>query len=216
MSGSVSRPYSLAIQFPDLYRCARNCNASVRDYLDISPNLNLWSPIFRRNLSKAEEANLFNLFEILNGIEITSEGRDSRLWAPSRDSYFSVSSSSSISASPTPSESWWDLWKIKAPPRVLAFAWLTLRNRILTMDNLQCQNMPIVNDCPLCLVNEESFDHLLLHCNQTKALWSSILKEFNCSWVQPQPLPELFQQWVCPPTNSKGKTMWHLAFLACI
>ena len=41
----------LALQFPDLYRCARNCNAKVKDYLHNDPNSSQWWLIFRRNLN---------------------------------------------------------------------------------------------------------------------------------------------------------------------
>ena len=58
------------------------------------------------------------------------------------------------------------------------------------MDNLPHRHILLVNACLLYLAEEESVDHLLLHCKQTKAL-----EEFNCSWVMPQSLPDLFHQW---------------------
>ena len=82
----------LAIQFLDLYRCARNRKAWVRDYLDTNGSHHLWCPIFRRNLSEAEEANLFNLFEILNVLVTNKEVQDIICQAPSSSDSFSVSS----------------------------------------------------------------------------------------------------------------------------
>ena len=75
--------------------------------------------------------------------------------------------------------------------------------------------MIIVNACPLCLVDEESVNHLL-HRKLTNAHWSSTLKEFNFSWVLPQSLSELFHQCYCPISSTKGKATWRLSFLACI
>ena len=98
--------------------------------------------------------------------------------------------------------------------RVLAFVWLALQNKILTMDNLRRRKMLIVNACPLCLANEESVDHLFLHCKQTKAIWLAILKEFNCSWFIPLSFPDMFHQWACPISTSKGKIMWRLSLIA--
>ena len=189
-----------------------------RDYLDTNSNRNLLCPIFRRNLYKVEEAHFLSLLEVLNGIDIAGEGQDSWRWGPSRDGTFLVSSFfSTLSVAPTPSRSWSSLWKMKAPPRVLAFTftWLAFRNKLLTMDNLRWRNMIIVNACPLCLVDEESVNHLL-HRKLTNAHWSSTLKEFNFSWVLPQSLSELFHQWFYLISSSKGKTMWLLSFLACI
>eukprot|EP00268_Persea_americana_P012099 TRINITY_DN15081_c1_g4_i1.p1 TRINITY_DN15081_c1_g4~~TRINITY_DN15081_c1_g4_i1.p1 ORF type:complete len:107 (-),score=14.64 TRINITY_DN15081_c1_g4_i1:104-424(-) len=73
------------------------------------------------------------------------------------------------------------LWKFKAPPRILVFGWLALRNRILTMDNLRRRGMVVVNACPLCLKNEESMDQLLLRCNFAYRTWSVVLGWFGCS-----------------------------------
>ena len=132
------------------------------------------------------------------------------------DGIFSVSSLfSTLLIDSAPSGFWHSLWKIKAPPRVTTFAWLALRKKILTKDNLLRRNMVVVNACPLCLADEETVDHLLLHCKMTKALWSSILNDFNCCWVLPESLPDFFQQWISPINTSKGKTMpypfWHVS-----
>ena len=62
------------------------------------------------------------------------------------------------------------------------------------MDNLRRRHILPVNACLLYLADEESVDHLLVHCKQSKALWSAILEEFNYSWVMPQSLPDLFHQ----------------------
>lgn len=44
-----------------------------------------------------------------------------------------------------------NLWKSKAPPRVLVFGWLMLQGSIMTMDNLQRRGMVVVNAYPLCI-----------------------------------------------------------------
>ena len=54
---------------------------------------------------------------------------------------------------------------------------------ILTIDNLVKRNLPIVNRCCLCRCNEETVDHLLLHCKFARALWSEIFLVFVVQWV---------------------------------
>lgn len=67
-----------------------------------------------------------------------------------------------------------DIWKVKAPARVVAFGWLALQGKILAMDNLQKRKMIVVNACPICLTDEESVDHLLLNCKLAQWLWNLV------------------------------------------
>lgn len=52
----------LAEKFPQLYSCARNRQAKVREYMKRTPLQTLWCPILRRNLRESEKADLFSLF----------------------------------------------------------------------------------------------------------------------------------------------------------
>jgi hypothetical protein len=44
--------------------------------------------------------------------------------------------------------------------------------KILTLDNLQNMNVIVVDRCGTCKKSEESINHLLLHCEVVKKLWS--------------------------------------------
>ena len=101
------------------------------------------------------------------------------------------------------------LWKFKAPPRILVFGWLALRNRILTMDNLRRRGMVVVDGFPLCLKDEEFVDHLLLRCNFAYRMWTVVLGWFGCSWVLPNSLLDLFEAWSGPSLAPRGKEMWN-------
>lgn len=56
------------------------------------------------------------------------------------------------------------IWKLKAPPRMLIFGWLTWRNKILTHDNLNKKGMHIVTRCTLCKEGAETVRHLFKEC----------------------------------------------------
>ena len=51
---------------------------------------------------------------------------------------------------------------------------------ILTIDNLIKKNLPLVNCCCLRQCDEETMDHLLLHCKIAHALWR---EGFFLCWV---------------------------------
>lgn len=47
----------------------------------------------------------------------------------------------------------------------------------------------------MCLADEETVDHLLLCCKISQTLWISVLGWFNCMWVLPRSIFELFEVW---------------------
>lgn len=63
------------------------------------------------------------------------------------------------------------------------------------MDNLPHHKVNLINACPLCVSAEETVGHLLLDCNMVQSLWISTLCSFDCSWVLPQSILELFEAW---------------------
>jgi hypothetical protein len=74
---------------------------------------------------------------------------------------------------------WKSIWWIKVPFREVFFASSAALRKILTMDNLRKWHVIVVNYCCLCKRDEESMDHLLLHCEVSCALWSVM----GLSWV---------------------------------
>lgn len=60
-------------------------------------------------------------------------------------------------------------------PRILIFCWVASLQKVLTMDQLRRKNFINVNGCLLCLNDEESVNHLLIHCNFAHKVWASII-----------------------------------------
>lgn len=118
--------------------------------------------IFKRYLLESEETNLFALLDTLQQVYIPERGKiagcgqDSRVWTPSWDGEFPLSSFFEALSTSSPKNSHWKrLWKSKAPPRVLAFAWLAFRGSILGLNNHRRRNMIVVNACLMCLEAEK-------------------------------------------------------------
>ena len=66
---------------------------------------------------------------------------------------------------------WKGVWKAKIPKRVAFFLWTAVHGQILTLDNLMLRGRILVNRCCVCHQNEETVDHLLLHCPVAHSLW---------------------------------------------
>ena len=50
------------------------------------------------------------------------------------------------------------------------------------MDRLQKRGWALANRCFLCQKCGESIDHLLLHCERTREVWTLLLSFFGVSW----------------------------------
>jgi hypothetical protein len=47
----------------------------------------------------------------------------------------------------------------------------------------------------MCKRNEQSVDHLFLHCEVTCTLWNAFFSRFQLSWVMPSSVADLFAAW---------------------
>ena len=136
------------------------------DYLERIEDWVVWGPIFRRNLNEVEKAQSRETTRLIGNIFIPKNGTNGRVWITSTNGMFSVAylflsmTREAMVSHPQMATQ----WRIKAPPRVIAFGWSALLGGILTMDNLRRRRVLVVNACPMCLSDEESIDHLLLNC----------------------------------------------------
>ena len=59
------------------------------------------------------------------------------------------------------------------------FAEKVVWRKILTVDILMKNGWTIVNKCSLCKDNEESINHILIHCDETKVIWTFLFAVFG-------------------------------------
>jgi hypothetical protein len=123
-------------------------------------------------------------------------GVDKIWWVPDRKGKYAVKSFYNVlisrDCSPFP---WKSIWCTKAPPRVAFFVWLVALGKIIMLDNLRKKNMVLVNRCGMCKKDEESIDHLLLHCACAQFLWNAFFNRFGLAWVMPQGVANLLRSW---------------------
>ena len=55
------------------------------------------------------------------------------------------------------------------------FAWEASWGRILTLDQIKRKGRALTNKCFLYEEEEETVEHLLLHCTKAKVLWNLFL-----------------------------------------
>ncbi|KAM6559851.1 hypothetical protein CsatA_029090 [Cannabis sativa] len=103
---------------------------------------------------------------------------DSWYWNKDLASFFTVKSSynhlQTVNGSWNSSmedDVWKMLWKIKAPPKVLHFAWKALSGRLPTRTQLYSKHVPVALHCVLCNYGEESIFHVLVQCSFAHSCW---------------------------------------------
>ena len=118
------------------------------------------------------------------------------VWQLNRSGVFNVHSFyKSLLKAPSVFFPWQCIWSVKVPRRVSFFLWTVARGGILTIDNLVKKNLPLVNWCCLCRCEEETVDHLLLHCKFVHTLWSEVFYLFRVQWVMPNTVVSLLPTW---------------------
>ncbi|KAF5176920.1 Reverse transcriptase zinc-binding domain [Thalictrum thalictroides] len=62
-------------------------------------------------------------------------------------------------------------WSNKLPPKIKFFVWTVLQGRLQTAHHLVSRGMVLNTICPLCHLNDETSEHLLLSCSVSKLVW---------------------------------------------
>ncbi|RVW98496.1 hypothetical protein CK203_026866 [Vitis vinifera] len=142
-------------------------------------------------------------------VRVDEEDRVS--WVKSKDGVFSVKSlykaMQPASSALFPSKI---IWRSCAQPKISFFAWEASWGRVLTLDRLQKRGWVLANRCFLCQKCGESINHLLLHCERTREVWTLLLSFFGVSWVFLHSMKETLIGWRGSFVGKKRKVAWLL------
>ena len=97
------------------------------------------------------------------------------------------------------------------PPRVSFFAWEAMWKKVLTLDCIQRRGFSLAHRCYLCLSEEESIDHILLHCVLARRLWNLLFSLFGVSWVLLYSVREALLGWLGPCVGKERERVWFSA-----
>ena len=74
---------------------------------------------------------------------------------------------------------WKMIWGVKSPRRIAFFMWIVAWDRILSCDNLRKKGFVLAGWCCMCKADDESMDHLFIHCGAAQLLWSLVFRSFG-------------------------------------
>ena len=106
----------------------------------------------------------------------------------------------------------WNSWVL---PKVSFFAWEATWSKVLTLDLVRKRGWSMENKCFLCHEEQESIDHVLIHCDKTRFAWHILFSLFGVSWVLPSSMRELLLSWHGSFVGRKRKKVWQLFLCVC-
>jgi hypothetical protein len=182
--------------FPGLYDIVCDKSSLVAEHLSLEYEPFQWDVRFIRAAHDWEVDDLATFFALLYSVRIDCDAEDKLWWSPSRKGKFDVSSFyKTLVYKESVCFPWKSIWRTKAHSKVAFFAWTAALGKILTVDNLRKRQIIVINRCCMCKKNEESVDHLLLHCEVACDMWNVVFCRFSLSWVMPRRVVDLFACW---------------------
>ena len=83
------------------------------------------------------------------------------------------------------------------PLKWFFLAWEASLGKVLTLKHLKKKGRALTNKCFLCGKEEETVDHLLVHCPHTRVLWELLLAIVGVKWVFPLRDPPFLGRFFC-------------------
>ena len=165
---------------------ALNKEAKIADIWDGDRGLGCWSPTFLRPLNDWEIEETARFLQTLHEQNFCPSGVDKFLLKNDKEKGFSVKIMyKGFDLSPTFDFPYRLVWNLVVPPKIGVFAWEATWGKMLTVDQLKRRGMAFTNRCFMCEEDEETIDHLLIHCKRVKMLWNLLLSIVGTSWVFP-------------------------------
>ena len=106
------------------------------------------------------------------------------------------------------------IWNSLVPTKVGFLLGKPLGAKILTLDNLKKGRRALANRCFLCGKEEDTVDHLLVHCPHTRVIWELLLAIAVVKWVFPLSVRETLLSWGDSFVGKKRKKAWMAAPLS--
>ncbi|CAM8966313.1 unnamed protein product [Rhodiola kirilowii] len=103
------------------------------------------------------------------------------------------------------------LWSGLAPPKVEMFIWRVYEGGLLTKLALLRRRVLRKEEdlmCVLCEKEQESADHLLIHCEWSWKLWTTSIDWWGACWVAPETSKALLESWAIGGNSKSYKRVW--------
>ena len=86
---------------------------------------------------------------------------------------------------------------------------------MLTLDRLKRRGWFLTNRCFLCLEEEETIDHIFIHCVKTRVLWNLLFSLLGVLWILPSLLRDTLLEWHGSFVGKRRKKVCGQLLFAC-
>ena len=178
---------SLCLTFPTLFSLAVQKDVMIRESWDDSFDGG-WIPRFSRPFNDWEVREVVNFMKMIHPWKVVANREDKLVLKGGSPSVYSVKllyeilNRNEVETTSFPALS---VWNNMVPLKVGFFAWEASWGKVLTLDQLKKRGRSIANRCYLCEEEEETLNHLLVHCPKARMLWDLILAIVGIGWVFP-------------------------------
>ncbi|KAL5539799.1 hypothetical protein UlMin_044293 [Ulmus minor] len=208
--------YIFKISYPRLYRLSNKQSCVVNHMYSVLPNISLsWDFGFRRALNDRELEELMGLLCVIESVSLNLAANDARCWATNSGVFSCKSFFDCLlgNANSFNFEPFHFIWKSSVSHRVKVSAWLIFLGKLNTCDRVQRKNPRMMlspNMCVICKKDEETANHLFLHCYSARFLWLKALGEVGLHWVAPASVRGMFlDRSLGFGSNKMAKTLWN-------
>ena len=103
---------------------------------------------------------------------------------------------------------WNIIWSPCVPTKVGFFALEASWGKVLTLDQLKRRGWAIANKCFLCCAEEESINHIIIHCSKARVLWELVFVLFGVMWVLPYSARDTLLGWHGSFVGKRHRKAW--------
>lgn len=83
-------------------------------------------------------------------------------------------STAASSSTPIDGSLWKNIWVVSIPQKIKYFLWKVCLNILRVGENLSKKRIKISTICPLCEVEVETAEHVLMFCEWTRVVWFGV------------------------------------------
>lgn len=156
-----------------------------------------WISDIRGALTVEVLTEYLGLWDILSDVMLQPELEDTHIWQFSASGIYSAKSAyEALFIGAIQFRPWERIWKSWAPGKCKFFMWLVAHDRCWTADRLARKGLPHHEHCLLCDQEEETINHLLLHCVFSREVWFRVLQGLGgLQAVAPQLTETSLEDW---------------------